>query len=112
MMTGKHLTIAIAAMAIALFHPQESLAQGFTGEQFLKWERKAQDYYFRTAIGMAGLIARQNIKQQGRCIDNWYFKNSEKAGDEILQIIKKFREYHPRGVILAVLEKKCGTLIY
>lgn len=61
---------------------------------------------------MAGLIAGQNDEKQGACIDDWYFRNESEAHDYIIGVMKTYPSYHPRGVILAVLEKRCGELRY
>ena len=61
---------------------------------------------------MAGLIAAQNDKRQAQCIDDWYFNNITEAELEILGVMKDNPEFHPRGVIVGVLQKKCGSFSY
>lgn len=107
--------LAPAAIALAVMtsaYPQSSFAEIFKSAEFLKWPAKSQSFYFRTSIGMAGLVARRNNKVQGDCIDNWYFYAEKKAHAHIIDVMRKHPSYHPRGVILAVLEKQCGKLIY
>ena len=84
----------------------------FRAEDFLTWERESQEYYFRISISMAGLIARRNDKSHGDCVDNWFFKNQTSASDELLTTLKEYSDYHPDGIILAVLQKHCGTFVY
>lgn len=108
---------SVIALAIGLgllggFYPQNSLAEIFKSADFLKWSVKNQSFYFRTSIGMAGLVAGRNDKRQGKCIDGWYFANQDKAHEEIVSVMEKHPAFHPRGVILAILEKKCGKLLY
>ena len=87
-------------------------AETFTSAEFLKWKLSSQKSYFRTSIGMAGLIAAQNDKAHAKCIENWYLDRERDATDFILETMKRFPSYHPRGVLLAVLEKQCGTFQY
>tara|TARA_R110002110_G_scaffold257206_2_gene473153 strand:- start:8568 stop:8918 length:351 start_codon:yes stop_codon:yes gene_type:complete len=110
----KQIILALA-MAIGLssfVYPQDSSADVFKSSEFLKWPAKSQAFYFRTSIGMAGLVAGRNDKKQGKCIDDWYFATQDKANAHILSVMQKHPAFHPRGVILAVLEKQCGKLIY
>lgn len=102
-------------MAIAVsgwLYPQNSSAETFKSADFLKWSAKNQSFYFRTSVGMAGLVAGRNDPRQGKCIDGWYFANQEKANKQIVGVMKKHPGFHPRGVILALIEKQCGKLIY
>lgn len=104
--------IALALAAAVSFAPDAARSQMFTSEEFLTWDRDAQGFYFQTSIGMAGLIAAQNDKAQADCIDRWFFADQDTAHDFIVGAMRKFPEFHPRGVILAVIEKKCGSMTY
>lgn len=84
----------------------------FKSSDFLNWDLKSQTYYIRTSIGMAGLIAGRNDEAQGKCLDNWYFNDTPLRDQFILKTMRRVPDYHPRAVILAVLEKQCGPLIY
>lgn len=104
--------IATAALLCSGFYPQISYGETFKSAEFLEWPRDSQGFYLRTSIGMAGLIAGQNNDAQGKCISAWYFEREEDAHDELLAVMEKNPEYHPRGVILAVIEKRCGAMTY
>ena len=61
---------------------------------------------------MVGIVAAQDRKEISHCIDDWY------SGDEaiqrqrtgyILDIIKQHPTFHPQGVILAVVQERCGS---
>lgn len=84
----------------------------FKSVQFLEWEKDSQNFYIRTSVGMAGLIAGRNDKAQGDCLDKWYFGDETKANNQILDVMRQYPEYHPRGVIVAMMEKICGSIIY
>lgn len=101
--------IIAAAMAAAL-GASSVQAETFTSAQFLEWPRKSQSSYFRTSIGMAGFIVSMRDKPKARCLENWYFSDAAAAEDTILATMRRFPEFHPRGVIVAVLQKQCGPL--
>ena len=104
--------IAILAFITALAFPQLSAAKSFTGEEFLSWQRSSQDFYIETSIGMAGLIAVQNNKTQQQCLESWYLSGQQAKNGLIIETIREHPQFHPRGVILAMLEKQCGSFTY
>ncbi len=91
---------------------QGAQAENFKSSQFLAWPQDNQGFYLRTSIGMASLIAAQNNKSQSKCIDDWYFSKMKERDFEIAQVMRKYPNYHPRAVILAVLKKACGSFTY
>ena len=84
----------------------------FKSSEFLKWKRSAQEYYIRTSIGMAGFIAHENDTAHAKCIEKWYLSDQKKSTDFILETMAKYPKYHPRGIIIAILAKKCGSFKY
>ncbi len=96
------------------FSTPEALAQDgtFKSADFLKWKRASQEFYIRTSIGMAGLIAARNDKAHGNCLEDWYFSDEKAANDQIISVMRAYPDYHPRGVIVAVMEKRCGPIVY
>ncbi len=99
--------LSAMAIVIACF-PQQLSAEIFKSAEFLKWDRESQDYYIRTSVGMASLVSAQSDKTHAKCLDDWY--TAEKtANDLVLTAMERFPEFHPRGVILAVMQKQCGT---
>lgn len=112
-MFNRKIGFLAIGMALCLaIHPQNASAEIFKSSEFLGWERKNQEFYIRTSIGMASLIVGQTDKAQAKCVDDWYVGDETKANDYILDVMRKHPEYHPRGIILAVLEKKCGKFVY
>lgn len=62
---------------------------------------------------MAGIIAAQGRKDISRCIDEWYTGDEaiqQQRHGEILDLIKKYPDYHPQGAILTLLNSKCGSM--
>lgn len=103
---------AVLAASLTLFFTGSATAQEFKSSEFLTWNRDNQEFYIRTSMGMAGLIAGRNVESQGKCLDDWYFGNQDKANNEVLATMRRFPSYHPRGVIAAIMEKKCGSIVY
>lgn len=105
--------IASIIAAFVLFCTQAVYAEDtFKSSDFLEWSEGNKSLYIRTSIGMAGLIAGYNDKKHQRCLEQWYFTDQKKANDEIYETMRKHSEYHPRGIIIAVLKKQCGTFDY
>lgn len=100
-------------MAVAgAIHPQESAAEGFTGADFAGWAEASQDSYIQTSVTMAAVIASQTNEATAHCLDEWYRPDTslkDKRNKEVRSIIIDNPDYHPSGVILAILIKKCGA---
>ena len=95
-----------------MFYPHTAHAETFKSSEFLTWKRESQEFYINANVGMAGLIAAQNDKKHAECLEDWYWDDQEKSSKHILDVMRQYPEYHPRGVILAVLEKQCGKFDY
>lgn len=80
--------------------------------KFLNWTEANRSFYIRTSIGMAAFIAVQNDKKHAKCMEHWYFSNEKRSNQAIYKVMRKFSDYHPWGVIVAVLEKQCGSFKY
>ncbi|WP_417449552.1 hypothetical protein [Kordiimonas sp.] len=102
--------VGLIAFTAAVTQPAK--ADSFKSSEFLTWKRETQAFYFRANVGMASLIAGQNDKAQGQCIDDWYYADETASEDYILDVMRKYPDYHPRGLILAAIQKKCGPLKY
>ena len=84
----------------------------FKNSEFLKWSEDNKSFYIRTSIGMASLIAAKNDKAHADCLAKWYFSDQSKKNDFIYGIMKQYPDHHPRGIIMAVLQKQCGSFQY
>lgn len=98
-------TAMIAALALSA----PSFADGLTAADVLNWPTDSQGFFLSTAVGMAGVIATQNDPAKAECLDEWYFADRSSANQEILAAMRRFPTYHPNGVLMAVIEKRCGS---
>jgi len=102
-------SFAIGAFAIfTTAHATPSYADIFKSSEFLLWEPNNRSAYIDTSVGMASLIAAQNDKTQAKCIDDWYYGDADKSTQYIENVMRDYPDLHPRGVILASVEKQCG----
>ncbi len=84
----------------------------FKSSEFMKWSEGNRSFYIRTSIGMAAMIAIHNDKKHAKCMEHWYFSNEKRSNKEIYQTMQKYPDFHPRGVIMAMLKKQCGSFEY
>lgn len=107
------LTFRASIFAILMLNSTPLYAKNiFKNSEFLKWNEENRSFYIRTSIGMAGLIAAQNDKAHANCLEKWYFSNQSKKNVFIYGIMKQYPNHHPRGIIMAVLQKQCGSFRY
>lgn len=102
---------ATAILLCAGFHPQQSRAEGFTGEEFATWSEASQDSFIQTSLTMAGIIGTQVKPAISHCIDGWYFADDaakSRLNQSIRGTIIQYADYHPNSVILAVIQEECG----
>ena len=91
----------IFAVLACLLYPAVVYADGFTGEQFLKWPRESQDSLIANSIIMTAIVATQGRKDISHCIDNWYSGNEDVQDQRhgyILDLIRKYPQDHPQGL--------------
>ena len=84
----------------------------FKNSDFLKWSEDNRSFYIRTSVGMASFIASKNDTKHADCLAKWYFTDQPKKNAFIYGIMKQYPDYHPRGIIMAVLQKQCGSFRY
>lgn len=103
--------ILSALTALALFAGASAAhAQTFTSEEFLKWPKSQQQSYLTISASMAGVITTQLNKTQAKCIDQWYKKEAQNNHRALTETMRKFKTYHPQGVILWMIQRECGAI--
>lgn len=94
------------------YYSGKAFAEGFKSSNFLTYPQATQKNYISTSAMMAGVIATQNNSNQATCIDSWIAKHRKNAFQATIDIMKKYPDYHPQGVILGILQKACGSFKY
>lgn len=104
------LTAILFVFIVTLSSTATAEDKVFTSAEFLTWKESSQDFYIEASVGMAGFIAvkTDENKIKAPCIDNWYYTDESKQNEFIRGIMRKNSEFHPRAIILGVLEKQCG----
>lgn len=86
-----------------------------TSADMLKWAPKEQAAYVDLAVQMVGFVVSQNDGVQARCINDWYFKDDnvrERGIQQIINVMRQYPNYLPGTVVIAVLQKQCGSFKY
>jgi len=98
-----------AALAIC---PQESLAEGFTGAEFLSWSQAQQRSYVNAQLVMASSIVARAKPDMSQCLaDHFYGEQgvTDEQFDALRKTIEDYETYHPSSVLVIVIENTCGT---
>lgn len=113
-MIAKTALIANAALMLAASFPQAVSAEDFTAADVLEWSEGSQNTYFETSVGMIAILASRTgtHNEIADCMNTWYWTEDGVDGTKnqlIRQVMGELPDYHPQAVILAVVEKHCGT---
>lgn len=100
---------AFFALTFALLAGGVQAGENFESTDFLAWKPANQAFYIEASVGMGSLIAAQMDKEKAGCIDDWYYDDEATANARVIKVMQQYPSYHPRGIILAVLEKECGA---
>lgn len=80
-------------------------------KEFLTYDYKSQSQFIGSTIWTAGVIATQIRQDLATCIADWYTNDPatiKERNAEILGVMAGFPDSYPTGVIVAILQKKCG----
>lgn len=104
---------AKAAALVLLSFPQLAAADTFTSADVLAWPEASQNSFFQSSITMTNIVAMQTGRYDGivTCINEWYSTAELQAQrhDHIREVLADYPDNHPQGIILAVIEKACGS---
>lgn len=106
----RRVSVGVLALGLTLASFSAKADDVFQSGQFLEWKTQNQEAYIETSVGMASLIAAQSDKRQAKCIDDWYYVDEARANNAVRDVMRANPQFHPRGVILAVVQKQCGTV--
>lgn len=87
-------------------------SEDFTAKDFLKLNEAHQKFWIEGAIDMTGLvISTGGNKQKARCISEWYYgDNHAERNSLILASMQKYPDVPPNAIVLALIERGCGSL--
>jgi hypothetical protein len=108
----KSLKRPLLALSVCLLVSTNVRAEDniFKNSEFLTWEKRNQEFYIRTSIGMATIVIAQYDKSKARCVSDAFNADENGMYTFVLDVMKRFPDYPPKGTVLAVIEKKCGKL--
>lgn len=112
MKTIKRLVLASLSAIVCILAQETHAKESLTSARFLQYSAEAQRNYIVTSSIMAGLVASQNRKTQTECINDWAAQNAASGFEPVIATMKKHPQFHPSGVIIAVLQKACGSFAY
>lgn len=108
----KYVLFCVSVLFITLVIIVHVQAQSYKSKEFLEYSGSERGNYIVIAAGMAGLIAGQNRPEQSRCIDRWVHENRQQGYQSVISAMRKFPNHHPSAVLIAVLQKACGSFSY
>ena len=101
--------LALATLSTIVCISTAGAEEGFKSSKFLTHSAESQKGYIGASVMMAGVIASKNAPEQARCIDGWASSNDPSGFPTVIEAMRKYPDYHPSGIILAVLQKACGS---
>lgn len=105
-------TLAIASLSTIVCTQSAVAEVAFKSSKFLAYTTEQQKSYISTTTVAAWLMVSQNNKKQAECIDDWGASHRELGYRPVLEAMQKFPDDHPTALILAVLQKQCGSFQY
>lgn len=104
--------LAVASLSTLVCSAGAGAEEAFKSSKFLTYPAQSQKSYITSSAMMAGLIASQNNRAQAVCIDDWVAQQSGQGYGPVVEAMRKLPDYHPSAVIVAVLDKACGSFKY
>ena len=104
--------LALATLSTIVCSGAAVADDGFKSSKFLTYAADSQKSYINTSVLMATLIAAQNSKAQATCIGNCSGQYVSDGYQPVIEAMRKFPDHPPTGVILAVLQRACGSFAY
>lgn len=105
-------SLAIASLCTIVCAQGGAADEAFKSSKFLTYSAEQQRGYISTTTVAAWLLASQNNKEQAECIDKWGASHRDRGYTPVLEAMQKFPDDHPTALILAVLQKQCGSFQY
>ncbi len=111
-MIMKQPIVTASLFALTLLScPQAQANTNTTVSGFLKFDPASQATFFDTTVWTIAVVTSQFRQELSSCIADWYTNEPttiRQRQQEILDVMQNFPDGYPTGVIIAVLQKKCG----
>ena len=112
MFLSRCLRIAATAAIFSVFSmPSYAAGENVKVKEFLTYSYEDQSYFIGSTIWTASVIATQIRQELATCISDWYTNDPDTVksrNSEILEIMARFPDGYPTGIVVAVLQKECG----
>lgn len=110
MLSRKALAIASLCTIVCSVSAAAEAKDEFKSKEFLTWSHEGQKSYIMASVVMAAFIAAaQNKADLSKCIGQWMTDSDAAGFPSVKEAMTRFPDYHPSGVIVAILEKACGS---
>ena len=90
--------------------PLPAPAKQFKSSDFLRHSEEQRTWWYIGAFESIGHVASLKNKDQGNCIWTWYFSDGDAKNILIERAMKKYPDYTPTAIVIALLQQACGPL--
>jgi hypothetical protein len=105
-------SIAIASLSTIVCSGAAVADEGFKSSKFLSYPAESQTSYIDTAVVAATVVVSLNSAAQAKCLGAWVSKHRGGSFAPVIEVMRKYPDDHPMGLIIAVLQKDCGEFKY
>lgn len=82
---------------------------GYTSADLLERPIEAQNAHIQVSVMMIGVVATQIRPDIAHCVNDWYGGDQMGQRNEFIRsVMREHSDFHPAGVILAVVQRQCG----
>lgn len=104
--------IAIASLSTIVCSGAAVADDGFKSSKFLTYPAESQSSYIDTAAVATTVVVSLNSAAQAKCLGAWVAKHRVGNFAPVIEVMRKYPDDHPMGLIVAVLQKDCGEFKY
>lgn len=112
MLSRNAIVIASTIVIVCNIATAPLAQETFKSAKFLTYSAEAQKSYINSSVIIASLIASQNSRTQADCLHDWSGKHVGGGYQPVIDAMRRYPDDHPSGLILAVLQKACGSFKY
>ncbi|MEM9316921.1 MAG: hypothetical protein AAGA95_20115 [Pseudomonadota bacterium] len=109
-MITRNTAVASLLTALTASYPQLSKGQNITNSDFLSWPEARQSWWVISGVMMAGHVTHRRDAAKGSCIWDWYLDAPDERLAQLKGTMRDYPDHLPTGIVIAWLEKACGSL--